>query len=129
MNNAIYDFREPKNEPVYSYKQGSRERELLEAELNDQINKVIEIPLIIGGKEVRTGRTRPVIMPTDHGHVLANCHEATEKEVNMAIDAALYAKCEWMSLSWMERAAIMAKAAELISKKYRYRLLAATMLG
>lgn len=129
MNNAIYNFREPKNEPFYSYKPGSNERRLLEEELSEQINKVIDIPLIIGGKEIRTGQTRKVVMPTNHGHVLANCHQATEKEVKMAIDAAMEAKCEWMSLSWMERAATMLKAAELISRKYRYKILAATMLG
>ncbi|HEX2922321.1 MAG TPA: L-glutamate gamma-semialdehyde dehydrogenase [Bacteroidales bacterium] len=129
MNNAIYDFREPKNEPVYSYKKGSRERDLLEEELNDQINKVIDIPLLIGGKEIRTGSTRKIVMPSDHGHILANCHLASEKEINLAIKAANDAKFEWMTLSWMERAAIMAKAAELISRKYRYRILVATMLG
>lgn len=129
MNNAIYNFREPKNEPAQTYKPGSAERSLLLEELNLQYNQVIEIPLIIGGKEVRTGQIRKVVMPTDHGHVLANCHQATEKEVTMAINAAIDAKCEWMTLSWMERGAIMLKAAELLSKKYRYRILAATMLG
>jgi 1-pyrroline-5-carboxylate dehydrogenase len=129
MNNAIYNFSEPKNEPVYQYMPGSRERQLLDEEINRQIHDVIDIPLIIGGKEIRTGNTRKVVMPSDHGHVLANCHMATGKEVEMAINAALDAKCEWMSLSWMERGAIMAKAAELISKKYRYTILVATMLG
>ncbi len=129
MNNAIYSFREPKNEPVYSYRPGSTERKLLEEELKLQLNQVIDIPLIIGGNEVRTGKIRKVVMPTDHGHVLANCHQAGEKEVEMAIKAAMDAKCEWMTLSWHERCAVMAKAAELISKKYRYKLLAATMLG
>jgi 1-pyrroline-5-carboxylate dehydrogenase len=129
MNNAIYNFREPKNESVLTYAPGSEERKLLEEELNLQYNKVIDIPLIIGGKEIRTGKTGKVIMPTDHGHVLATYHMATEKEVAMAINAALEAKSEWMNLSWMERASVMAKAAELISKKYRYVLNAATMLG
>ena len=129
MNNAIYNFREPKNEPVFSYKPGSEERKLLEEELNIQKNQVIDIPLIIGGKEIRTGKTGKVVMPSDHNHVLATYHMATEAEVELAIKAALDAKCEWMTLSWMERAAIMAKAAELISKKYRYRINAATMLG
>jgi 1-pyrroline-5-carboxylate dehydrogenase len=129
MNNAIYNFREPKNEPVLSYKPGSSERRLLEDELKAQKNQVIDIPLIIGGKEIRTGKTGKVVMPTEHGHVLATYHMATEKEVSLAIKAALDAKCEWMTLSWMERAAVMAKAAELISKKYRYRINAATMLG
>jgi 1-pyrroline-5-carboxylate dehydrogenase len=129
MNNAIYNFREPKNEPVFSYKPGSRERILLEEEINSQRNKVIDIPLIIGGKEIRTGKTGKVVMPSDHNHLLATYHMATEKEVSLAIDAALDAKSEWMTLSWMERAAIMAKAAELISKKRRYQINAATMLG
>jgi len=129
MNNAIYNFREPKNEPVLSYKPGSIERKYLEEELKAQKSQVIDIPLIIGGKEIRTGKTGKVVMPTDHQHVLATYHMATEKEVSLAIKAALDAKCEWMTLSWMERAAVMAKAAELISKKYRYRINAATMLG
>ena len=129
MNNAIYNFREPKNEPVLSYRPGSPERRMLEEELNIQKNKVIDIPLIIGGKEIRTGVTGKVVMPSDHSHVLATYQKATEKEVTLAINAALEAKCEWMTLSWMERAAIMAKAAELLSKKYRFRINAASMLG
>ena len=129
MNNAIYNFREPKNEPVLSYKPGSEERILLEEELEKQKNQIIDIPLIIGGKEMRSGKTGKLVMPSDHHHVLATYHMATEKEVSLAIDAALDAKCEWMTLSWMERAAIMAKAAELISKKYRFKINAATMLG
>jgi 1-pyrroline-5-carboxylate dehydrogenase len=129
MNNAIYNFREPKNEPVLSYKPGSQERKLIEEELVTQSKQVVDIPLIIGGKEIRTGKIGKIVMPTDHSHVLATYHMAGEKEVSMAIEAALEAKCEWMTLSWMERAAIMAKAAELISKKYRYRINAATMLG
>lgn len=129
MNNAIYNFREPKNEPVLLYAPGSQERTLLEEELNVQLNQVIDIPLIIGGKEIRTGKTGKVVMPSDHQQTLATYHMATEKEVSLAVNAALDAKCEWMTLSWMERAAVMAKAAELISKKYRYMINAATMLG
>jgi 1-pyrroline-5-carboxylate dehydrogenase len=129
MNNAIYNFREPKNEPVLNYRPGSEERRLLQEELEAQKNKVIDIPLIIGGKEIRTERTGRIVMPSDHDHVLATYHMATEKEVSLAIRAALDAKEEWMNLAWMERAAIMAKAAELISKKYRFLLNAATMLG
>jgi 1-pyrroline-5-carboxylate dehydrogenase len=129
MNNAIYNFGEPKNEPVYSYQPGSPERAKLEEELNYQINEVVDIPLIIGGREIRTGQIKNVVMPTDHGHVLAHCHQATANEVQMAIEAAMDAKCEWMTLSYVERGSIMAKAAELISKKFRYKLLAATMLG
>jgi 1-pyrroline-5-carboxylate dehydrogenase len=129
VNNAIYNFRRPENEPVLSYKPGSSERKLLEEELAIQKNQVIDIPLIIGGKEIRTGKTGKLVMPSDHNHVLATYHMASENEVSMAIEAALEAKNEWMVLSWIERAAIMAKAAELISKKHRFRLNAATMLG
>ncbi len=129
MNNAIYIFKEPKNEPVLSYSPGSPERKLLEEELTFQSNTVIDIPLIIGGKEIRTGKTGKIVMPSDHNHVLATYHTATEKEVSLAINASLSAKGEWMNLAWMERAAIMAKAAELISKKYRFQIIASTMLG
>jgi delta-1-pyrroline-5-carboxylate dehydrogenase, group 1 len=129
MNNAIYNFREPKNEPVLTYEPGSMEREMLIGALKSQYGSVVDIPLIIGGKEIRTGKTGKVVMPSEHGHVLATYHMAGEKEAEMAVKAALDAKCEWMTLAWMERAAIMIKAAELISKKYRYLLNAATMLG
>jgi 1-pyrroline-5-carboxylate dehydrogenase len=78
---------------------------------------------------VRTGKTGKVTMPSELGHVLASYHIATEKEVDLAVKAALDAKCEWMTLPWMERAAIMLKAAELISKKYRHLINAPTMPG
>ena len=129
MNNAIFNFAEPVNEPVFEYLQGSRERELLERELSDMNSRVIEIPLIIGGKEIRTGKMGKIVNPADHNHVLATYHMATEKEVRMAVDAALEARECWMTLAWMERAAIMAKAADLLSVKYRNRINAATMLG
>jgi 1-pyrroline-5-carboxylate dehydrogenase len=129
MNNAIYNFREPVNEPVLKYLSGSRERVSLEEELERQSAIVLDVPLIIGGKEIRTGKTGIIVKPTDHHHILATYHMASEKEVALAIKAALDAKECWMTLSWMERAAIMLKAAELISKKYRYSINAATMLG
>lgn len=129
MNNAIFNFREPKNEPVYQYLNESTERKNLQNELDFQCKSEIEIPLIIGGKEIRTGKTKQLTMPHDHKHVLATYHLATEKEVQMAVDAALIAKEEWMNISWIERASIFIKAAELISKKYRNSINAATMLG
>lgn len=129
MNNAIFDFIEPGNEPILSYLSNSRERFLIEEELIAQSDKVIDIPLIIGGKEIGTGKTGRIINPCDHNHVLAVYHMATEREVELAINAALDARSGWMNLAWMERAGIMAKAAELISKKYRYKLNASTMLG
>jgi 1-pyrroline-5-carboxylate dehydrogenase len=129
MNNAIFNFIEPKNEPVLSYLPGSIERKLLEKELEEMSSRIIDIPLIIGGKEIRTGNTGTVTKPTDHGHLLATYHKATEKEAAMAVEAALLAKEEWMDLAWMERASILSRAAELISTKYRALLNAATMLG
>ena len=129
MNNAIYNFREPLNEPILKYLPGSPERISLEKELERQSGIVIDIPLIIGGKEIRTGKTGKVVMPTEHGHLLATYHMTTEVEAALAVKAALDAKECWMTLAWMERASIMNKAAELISKKYRFLLNAATMLG
>lgn len=129
MNNAIVNLVDPKNEPVLGYLQGSTERIKLEAELERQSSVEIEIPLIIGGREVRTGNTGKVVMPHKHGHVLATFHKAGEKEVKMAIDASLQVKEEWMTMSWVERASVFIKAAELISKKHRFLLNAATMLG
>ncbi len=129
MNNSIYSFPLPANEPVKSYLKGSPEREALEAELKRQKKTVVEIPLIIDGKEVRTGDMGEVVMPHDHGHVLARYHKAGEKEVKMAIDAALRARKEWSELDWTVRATIMLKIADLIAGKYRALINASCMLG
>ncbi|MDM8003266.1 MAG: L-glutamate gamma-semialdehyde dehydrogenase [Bacteroidota bacterium] len=129
MNNAIYSIHRPDNEHVLAYARGSSERAELEKELKRISSETIEIPLIINGKPVRTGHTGKVVMPHDHGHVLATYHMAGEQETAEAIDAAMKAKEAWMTLSWVERASIMLKAAELLSKKYRYTIVAATMLG
>ena len=129
MNNAIFSFREPKNEPVKGYALGSEERRLLKEELERQANMQVEIPLIIGGKEIKTGKIGKVVMPTDHNHVLATYHQCTDKEVNMAIEAAMSAKEAWGNLPWVERCSIIMRAAELFATKYRYVMNAATMLG
>ena len=129
MNNASYIFREPQNEPVFSYAPGTPERAALKAELEKQYNQCIEIPLIINGKDVKTGDMGTVVMPTEHGHVLAKYHKVGKKEVQMAIDAAMAARESWESMPWIQRASIMMKAAELLATKYRYVLNAATMLG
>lgn len=102
---------------------------MLNAELDRLSSEVQDIPLIIGGKEVRTGKTGRVVMPHDHQHLLANYHMAGEAEVKMAIDASLKAHREWESFPWVDRVSITLKAAELIAKKYRYLINAATMLG
>ncbi|MDD2962385.1 MAG: L-glutamate gamma-semialdehyde dehydrogenase [Bacteroidales bacterium] len=129
MNNALYNFERPKNEPVLSYAPGSPERLCLKDELDRQMAQVVDIPLVIGGKEIRTGKTQKVVMPHDHQHVLGHCHLAGEAEVKMAIDAALAAREIWANFSWLDRTTIMLKAADLIRRKYRPRINAATMLG
>ncbi|PID94876.1 MAG: 1-pyrroline-5-carboxylate dehydrogenase [Bacteroidetes bacterium] len=129
MNNAIFSFPLPANEPVLEYLKGSPERVKLEAELKRQSENPIEIPLIIGGKKIRTENTGKVVMPHNHKHVLATYYKATEKEVQMAVEAAKSAHEEWSNLDWTTRAAILLKAAELISTKYRHVMNAATMLG
>jgi 1-pyrroline-5-carboxylate dehydrogenase len=129
MNNARLNYDMPANEPVLEYLPGSPEREALEGELARQRSEEIEIPLVIGGREIRTGNLGTVRAPHDHGHVLARYHRAGEAEIREAVRAALRAKEDWANLSWDERCAIMLKAAELISKKYRWLINGATMLG
>ena len=92
MNNSVFRFSVPENEPVHDYAPGSTSRALLKQELERMASTVIDIPLIIGGKEIRTGKTVDVVMPTEHGHVLARAHMAGEAEVRLAIDAALAAQ-------------------------------------
>ncbi|MDF1560371.1 MAG: L-glutamate gamma-semialdehyde dehydrogenase [Bacteroidales bacterium] len=129
MNNAIYAIQKPDNEPLLTYAAGTTERAALEEELKRISSETVEIPLIINGKPVKTGQTGKVVMPHDHGHVLATYHLAGKKEAEEAVEAAMRAKEAWLTLSWIERASIMLKAAELLSKKYRYTIVAATMLG
>ncbi|MEG2849834.1 MAG: aldehyde dehydrogenase family protein, partial [Bacteroidales bacterium] len=112
MNNAIFEFPLPVNEPVKSYLAGSPERIALDAELKRQSSMVIDIPLIIGGKEIRTGNTGNVVMPHNHKHILATYHKAGEKEVQMAVDAAMAAHKEWCEMDWRVRASIMLKIAD-----------------
>jgi len=129
MNNAIFNFEEPKNEKILCYNPGSVERTELIKEIEKIQSSEIEIPLIIGGKEVRTGKLGKVVMPQDHGHVLATYHMATEKEIKLAIDASMNAHKMWSNIEWTVRASILVKAAELMSTKHRYLINASTMLG
>ncbi len=129
MNNALYNFPLPSNEPILEYLSGSKERIELEKEIKRQSETVLEIPLIIGGKEIFTGDTGTVVMPHNHKHILARYHKAGEKEIKMAADAAMKAHAEWSDLNWTIRASIMLKIADLISVKHRALLNAATMLG
>lgn len=129
MNNAVYNFPLPQNEPILDYLEGSPERILLDKELERQSQTVVEIPLIIGGKEIRTGNLGEIRMPHDHSKVIATYHKAGKAEVEMAIRAALEARKTWADMTWTIRASILLKAAELIATRYRPVLNAATMLG
>jgi 1-pyrroline-5-carboxylate dehydrogenase len=129
MTNAIFNLPPALNEPAMSYAPGTRERALLKAELERQYHQVLDIPLIIGGQELRTGKLQQVVCPHEHGHVLAQCHQAGEAEIQLAIQAALEAKAAWEHTPWQERAAVFNRMASLISTKYRYILNAATMLN
>ncbi|MBN2587043.1 MAG: L-glutamate gamma-semialdehyde dehydrogenase [Candidatus Fermentibacteraceae bacterium] len=129
MNNTRFTIEKPLNETVYDYGSGSAQREGIRKELKRQESCVVDIPLIIGGREVRTGNTGTVVMPCDHSHVLATYHKAGEEHVSLAIEAALKAREEWATLSWVERASISMKAADLLASRYRFLINAATMLG
>lgn len=128
MNNII-QLPKPINDPVLSYAPGSAERKALKAELARSKAEIRDIPMIIGGREVRTGNTKPVNPPHEHKHVLANFHQGDASHVEQAIAAALNAKKDWENLSWDQRAAIFLKAADLMAGPYRAKINAATMLG
>jgi len=119
----------PVNEPIRNYEPGSPEKASLKETLAELSQKKIEIPLIIGGKEVRTGDTANCIMPHNHGHVLATFHQAGEKEVLEAIESAQVAWKQWSITPLQERAAIFLKMAELLTGPYRDIINAATMLN
>ncbi len=129
MSNGIYSVPRAYNEPIHAYMPGSAERESLKAELARQSAEIVDVPLIIGGKEVRTSTVRDVVMPHDHHHVIARYSVAGEAELKAAIDAALAAKAEWQAMPFEHRAAIFLKIAELLTTKYRDAINAATMLG
>ncbi len=129
MTQAHFIVPDPKNEPYLSYAPGTPGREALQAELKRLSSEEIDIPLIIGGEEIRTGDTSPVVMPHNHGHKLGIHHKAGKKEVNMAIEAAMDARAEWAATPWEERVAVFLKAADLLTGSWRYTLNAVTMLG
>ena len=129
MANAIFSIDPPANEPVLEYRPGSNERQLVKNELQRLRSTPVEIPLIIGGRPVKTGSLGRCIVPHDHGHQLAVFHQAGEKEVAMAIEAAASAAGQWAAMDWDDRLAVFTRAADLISGPRRMTLNAATMLG
>lgn len=125
----INPLQQPKNEPVRRYPPDSLDRQQLESALEDLSGKVIDIPLIIGGKEIRTGNIGTITMPHDHKKVIATYHIAGAEEINAAITAALNARKTWSELYWFQRVSIFLKAAEMLANEQRMLLNAATMLG
>jgi 1-pyrroline-5-carboxylate dehydrogenase len=119
----------PANEDVRSYAPGTAERASLKRALANLSASSVEIPLIIGGKEVRTGKTDTVVMPHDHRHVLATFHKAGPKEVEQAISAAAAAHREWSSWKQEDRGAVFVRAAELLRTSWRDTINSATMLN
>ncbi|MDB5061767.1 MAG: 1-pyrroline-5-carboxylate dehydrogenase [Mucilaginibacter sp.] len=129
MLKGFFNVPEPVNEPVLNYGPRSLERAALKAALQEGRAQQIDIPMYIGGKEVRTGTLRELRPPHDHQHVLATYHWGNKTHVTAAINAALAAKADWENLPWEQRAAIFLKAAELLAGPYRAKINAATMLG
>lgn len=129
MTQANFAVPVPKNEPYNSYAPGTPEREGLKAALKRLSSQEVDIPLIIGGEDVRTENTTPVTMPHNHGHKLGTLHLADKKLVKRAIESALDARSEWAATPWEDRVGVFLKAADLLTGSWRYTINAATMLG
>ena len=129
MSNGYFKVEMPKNEPVKAYLPGSPERASLKKELERQSAQVVQVPMIIGGKEVWTERKTKAVMPHDHAHVIAEAASGGEKELKDAIAAALVARKAWTEMPMEHRVSIFLKAADLIAGPMRYKVNAATMLG
>jgi 1-pyrroline-5-carboxylate dehydrogenase len=130
MSNAIFQVPVAKNEPVKGYAPGSPERDSLLKKYNELYNQApIDIPMYIGGKEVRTDNKKPMNPPHEHAKVLGHFNYGDASHVQQAIDAALAAKAEWANLPWEERAAIFLKAADLLAGPFRDKMNATTMLA
>jgi 1-pyrroline-5-carboxylate dehydrogenase len=129
MNDAIVHVPDAVNEPTYHYAPGSPERARLKAALHDVEHEVVEIPCVVGGQRITTGKLRDVTMPHRHRHVIARFHAADADIAERAIKAALDAKREWAAMRWESRAAVLLRAAELLAGPWRMRVNAATMHG
>ena len=129
MQNGTARVPSPWSEPIRSYAPGSSEKASLKKRLAEQYGTEIEIPVVVGGREVRTGRTLKAVCPHEHGHALATVHLAGRAEVEEAIRAAAEAWKEWSETPWDVRAAVLLRAAELLAGPWRDAVNAATMLG
>ncbi|MEM9408148.1 MAG: L-glutamate gamma-semialdehyde dehydrogenase [Acidobacteriota bacterium] len=129
MANGAFEIPPPVNEPILDYAPGSPEKAALKSRIETMLGEQVEIPLIIGGREVRTGKTRPVVCPHDHGHVLGTCHMAGAEEVQAAVDASAAAWHEWSEMPFEARAGIFLKAADMLAGSWRPTLNAATILN
>jgi len=129
MPKGIFQVPPPKNEPVLTYAPGSKERSELQKQLTALRAVEVDIPMIIGGDEIRTGNKKSIHPPHELKHCLGHYHQGDEAHVHQAIDAALRAKKKWTAMSWEHRASIFLKAADLITGPYRQKINAATMLG
>jgi len=127
--NGVFRVPQPTNEPIRAYAPGSPEKRSLKAKLAEMRGREIEIPLVIGGEEVRTGKLGTCIVPHDHKHVLARYHKAGKAEVERAVTAAREAHASWSRMPWYDRAAIFLQAADLLAGPFRDEANAATMLG
>ncbi|HXB91702.1 MAG TPA: aldehyde dehydrogenase family protein, partial [Puia sp.] len=129
MSLGTFHYPAPRNETVLSYGPGSPEKLALKKALTELKSKEHDIPMFIGGKEVRTGKKVAFRPPHEISHTLGHFHEGDETHIKQAIEAALHAKASWAALSWENRAAIFLKAADLIASRYRPYMNATTMLG
>lgn len=129
MSNAIFNPPVAVNEPILSYAPGTAEREELQKAVAEFRSQEKDIPMFIGGKEVRTSNKVSMHPPYDHQHLLGHYHRGDKSHVESAIEAALAAKDHWASLPWEQRASVFLKAAELAAGPYRQKLNGATMLA
>jgi len=129
MSKGFFNVPVPINEPIKSYAPNTPEREELQQAIKELRNKQVDIPMYIGGEEIRTGNKIAITPPHDHQHILGHFHEGDASHVEQAIKAALNARSNWAEMEWEHRAAIFLKAADLIAGPYRAKLNAATMLG
>lgn len=129
MSTGFFNVPVAVNEPVKTYAPGTKEREEVQRAFKEMYQTTVDIPLYIGGKEVRTGNTKNLFPPFDHQHHLGVYHTADQKLVQEAIDSALEARKKWSQMAWEHRASIFLKAAELVAGPYRAKLNAATMIA